>query len=180
MSWQDDLEALARERGSALVAYAYLLTGDLPAAQDLVQDALVRTFVRLGAGHDPQRLESYVRRAILNGVRDRFRRRATFVGAQPRLVDQPSVAYPDTVAADRVDVERALARLAPRERACVVLQHYEDLPVVEIAELLRLSQGAVRRYLADARARLGAMLGDTSSEDACRTEQVRLIPRRAR
>ena len=46
MSWEDDLDRLVTERGSALVAYAYLLTGDLSAAEDLVQDGLVRTFGR--------------------------------------------------------------------------------------------------------------------------------------
>lgn len=179
MGWQDDLDALARERGSALVAYAYLLTGDRPTAQDLVQDAFVRTFVRLGAGHDAQRLESYVRRAILNGVRDRFRRHSTFLGARSRLVE-PLSADPDQTAVDKVDVERALERLTPRERACVVLRHYEDLPTAEIAEQLGLSQGAVRRYLSDAHARLGALLGDGPSEEHGRTEPVRLTARRTR
>ena len=46
MSWEDDLDRLVTERGSALVAYAYLLTGDMSAAEDLVQDALVRTYSR--------------------------------------------------------------------------------------------------------------------------------------
>ena len=120
-----------------------------------------------------------MRRAILNGVRDRFRRRSTFLGARSRLVEPP-LGDPDQTAVDKVDVERALERLTPRERACVVLRHYEDLPTAEIAEQLGLSQGAVRRYLTDARTRLGALLGDGSSEDDSRTEPVRLTARRTR
>jgi hypothetical protein len=46
---------LARERGSALTSYAYLLTGDVAAAQDLVQDALVKVFVRTRKGFTPRR-----------------------------------------------------------------------------------------------------------------------------
>ena len=43
MAWDQQMERLARERGSALVGYAYLLTGELTAAQDLVQDCLLYT-----------------------------------------------------------------------------------------------------------------------------------------
>lgn len=68
MGWEDDLTTLARERGSALVAYAYLLTGEMAGAQDLVQDALVATFSRLRApsATGVEHLEAYVRQAILH------------------------------------------------------------------------------------------------------------------
>lgn len=46
MSWEDELDDFARLRGPALVGYAYLLTGELHAAQDLVQDAFVTTAPR--------------------------------------------------------------------------------------------------------------------------------------
>ena len=163
MSRQDVVETLARERGPALVGYAYLLTGDLATAQDAVQDALVHTFVRLRAGHDAQHAEAYVRQAILNGVRDGYRRRRTFLGARVRLAGSADPS-PDSVVVEHVDVQRALAALSPRERACVVLRHFEDLPVREVAEALRLSEGAVKRYLSDARARLGELLADEPEE----------------
>ena len=46
MGDEDLLAVLARERGRALFGYAHLLTGDRHAAEDLVQEALVRTFAR--------------------------------------------------------------------------------------------------------------------------------------
>lgn len=179
MAWQDDVDALARERGPALLAYAYLLTGDRVAAQDLVQDAFVRTFVRLRAGHDPDRLESYVRRAILNGARDGYRRRRTFLGARSRLAARPD-APPDLVAAEHADLERALAQLSPRERTCVVLRHLEDLSVAETAALLELSQGAVKRYLSDARAKLSRLLEDPDLVRATDPDTMPVSPRRSR
>src|SRR5665647_970761 len=46
MAWGEELTTVALERGPALVGYAYLLTGDLDSARDLVQEALVRTYGR--------------------------------------------------------------------------------------------------------------------------------------
>jgi DNA-directed RNA polymerase specialized sigma24 family protein len=66
--------ALARERGRALVGYAYLLTGNLRDAEDLVQDALVKTMVRARSGVDLDAAEAYVRRAVLTTFVDGHRR----------------------------------------------------------------------------------------------------------
>lgn len=173
MTWEDQLDELALRRGSALVGYAYLLTGDVHSARDLVQEAFVRTFSRRRRGADVDWLEGYVRRAILNVYRDAFRKRGTFLGVRHLLAEEPHRPGPDTVAGDRADVHSALARLTPRERACIVLRHYDDLTVPEIAAALALSEGAVKRYLSDARARLRPMLTDGSDEriEITRTER---------
>lgn len=159
MTWQDDLAAFAHERGSVLVGYARLLTGDVASAEDLVQDAIVHAWSRRQSGADIDRLEAYVRRAVLNGYLDRVRKergwrdRMRLVGA-PRPVESP-----ERGAVDRADVASALTRLSPRERACVVLRYYEDLTVPQIAARLDVSDGAVKRYLSDALRRLGPLLG---------------------
>jgi hypothetical protein len=54
---------------------------------------------------------------------------------------------------------RALRELSARQRACVVLYYYLDLPVQECADLLDLKPGAVKRYLYEARSRLAERLG---------------------
>lgn len=168
MAWEDELDELARRRGPALVGYAYLLTGDLHSAQDVVQEALVRTFVRRRAGAGVDSLESYVRRTVLNVYRDLYRRRRTWRGVR-HLVAEPSwYAPPDAAAVDHLDLHAGLGRLSPRERACVVLRYYEDLSVAEVADWLGISTGAVKRYLADARARLGPLLA--AADDADRAD----------
>lgn len=177
MAWEDELTTLARERGPALVAYASLLTGDLAAAQDLAQDALVATFSRLrrpgptGVEH----LEAYVRRAILNAFLNGRRRRERWDGIAPLVADgeQGLAQSPDAVATARADVHAALARLSPRERACVVLRHFEDLPVRDVADRLDLSEGAVKRYLSDARRRLAPLLGAGDDADVHLVEGAR-------
>jgi RNA polymerase sigma-70 factor (ECF subfamily) len=164
VSWEDELDSFARTRGPALVGYGYLLTGELHAAQDLVQDAFVRTFARHRAGTDAERIEAYVRQAMLNIYRDGYRKRRTWFGVRPLAAERSVYGPPDAVAADRIDVHNALARLSPRERACVVLRHYEALTVPEVAARLELSEGSVKRYLSDARARLGRLLDDDSHQ----------------
>src|SRR5659263_378344 len=77
--WQqradDAMATLARERGKALTGYAYLLTGDLRDAEDLVQDALVKTFVRRRSGLELGSAEGYLHRTILTTYIDGYRRR---------------------------------------------------------------------------------------------------------
>jgi RNA polymerase sigma factor (sigma-70 family) len=164
MASDEELGTLARERGPALVAYAYLLTGDLSAAQDLVQDALVKTFSRRRSGTEVEWLEAYVRRTILNVYLDGYRRSRRWAARMHLVVDQaPGYGPADDVAAARADVHAALGALSPRERACIVLRHYEDLTVPEIARRLGLQEGSVKRYLADARGRLGPLLAPGGS-----------------
>ena len=168
MVTDDALVALVRERGPRLVGYAYLLTGDLHAAEDLVQDAVVRTFSRRRSGADVEWLEAYVRRAILNIYLDGYRKRAGWARIRHLVVQEaqaPARRAPDSIATDRADVHAALGRLSPRERACVVLRHFEDMTVPEVADTLGLNEGTVKRYLSEARARLGPMLTDEDRAD---------------
>ncbi|WP_230685051.1 sigma-70 family RNA polymerase sigma factor [Cellulomonas sp. JZ18] len=56
-------------------------------------------------------------------------------------------------------MQQALATLPPRVRACMVLRHFDDLTVAQVAETLSLSVGAVKRYLSDGTRALEARLG---------------------
>ncbi|GIG29552.1 SigE family RNA polymerase sigma factor [Cellulomonas marina] len=153
--------ALVRERGRGLVAYAYLLTGRMGEAEDVVQDALVKTVVRARDGVDLDLAEAYVRRAILTTFVDGHRRRRRWQDLLPRLgagSDRPAPDAADRVTA-QVAVRAALATLPRRERACVVLRFYEDLSVPEIAGELGVSEGAVKRYLHTGTRRLEEQLG---------------------
>ena len=157
MSWEDELGRLMTERGPALVGYGYLLTGDVGAAEDLVQDALVRAFTRRRP-HDVVSVEAWVRRILLNLYLDAYRRRRRYDQVVPLLVPDEGRDAQDAVV-DRADVAAALRHLSPRERACVVLRFYDDLTIAEVAARLGLSTGAVKRYLSDARHRLEPVLG---------------------
>lgn len=158
--WESVLDDLVRTRRRALVGYAYLLSGDLREAEDLVQDALVKTFRRGRAARDFQLAEAYVRRAILSGFLDARRRSTRWASVSHLFVPDEQAPADD----DGPDLTAALACLSPRERACTVLRHYEDLSVAEVAARVGISEGAVKRYLSDARTKLAEALGAPVAE----------------
>lgn len=188
-TWQHALDELVRTRGRALVGYAYLLTGDAREAEDLVQDALVRTFSRGRGTREVASAEAYVRRAILTTYVDGFRRRRRWASIrhlaavpEPTPPDGPQ-AGPEPVVTTRVAVQQALALLPPRERACIVLRHFEDLTVAQVADVLSLSVGTVKRYLSDATRTLEAHLGglhDGADDPAPAADEVLVTVRRSR
>lgn len=159
-SWEVVVTELVAERGEALLRYATLLCGRRDDAADLVQDALVKTFGRLRNGFGVESAEAYVRRAILTTYIDRGRRITRWRGIAP-LEYRPDVLPAATPEVDlRLDLHEELAKLSPRERACLVLRYYDDLKVDDIAATLGISSGAVKRYLSDGLARMALSLAD--------------------
>lgn len=134
-----------------LLRAAYLLTGDLQHAEDLVQEALVKVAMRW----DRLALENptaYARTVIVRDNISRWRKRrgtreVSLVGDLRR--DEVS-SDPETA----LVVRRALDRLTPKQRAVVVLRHFEDLSIEEAARILRIGTGTVKSQNAAALARL--------------------------
>lgn len=159
-AWERVVTELVAERGDALLRYATLLTGSPDDAADLVQDALVGTFGRLRNGFGVASAESYVRRAILNASLDRGRRVSRWRRVAPSQYVPDELPPADDATGLRLDLHEELRKLAPRERACLVLRYYDDLKVDDIAEALGISSGAVKRYLSDGLAKMAIALAD--------------------
>lgn len=141
-----------RARGAALHRTAFLLTGDWALAEDLLQTALAKSYLRWDRIDDH---EGYVRRVLANTHATWWRRR--WRGEVPHDV------LPDTVHVDRwADVDArsallaALARLPRRMRAVVVLRYHEDLSEADVAAALGISVGTVKSQCAKALAKLRA------------------------
>ena len=158
--WDEVATTLIADRGAALARYAFLLCGDRDDAQDLVQEALVRTFSKPRLGLGVERAEAYVRRAILNEVIDRSRRDANWRRVRHLVAPEPSTPSATPGSDDRIDLMARIRELSPRQSACIVLRYYDDLPVAGVAATLGISQGAVKRYLSDALRALSAAMGD--------------------
>ena len=167
--WQSVLATLVTERGDALTRYAWLISGSTDDAADLVQDALVKTFGRLRNGFSVISAEAYVRRVILNAWLDGGRRtsrwrRIAHLSAVPEFQDSTASATDS-----RLDLSAELAKLSPRERACIVLRYYEDLKVNDIADWLGISSGAVKRYLSDGLGKMAIALAEEPPSTSTKT-----------
>lgn len=153
-----DFDSWVAARGPALLRLAYVLTGNGPDAEDVVQDALSRAlprWSRIAGVEDP---DAYVRRMVVNAHVSRwrkFRRREVPVEAVRDRVVPAGMA-----AEDRDRLWRACQALPVDQRTAVVLRFYEDLDYAEIAALTGLREGSVRsrvsRGIAAMRHDLGA------------------------
>lgn len=153
------LAQVVHERGDALVRYAYLLTGDVPGAQDLLQDALVKVLARSRSGFEPDVLEAYVRRAIVTLYIDGYRRRRSWARVQHLFRPDDVAPMPPGGSEESLDLHAALETLGRQERAAVVLRYFDDLTVPEVAQAMGLAPGTVKRYLSNATRRLQQRLG---------------------
>ncbi|MFD4422798.1 sigma-70 family RNA polymerase sigma factor [Agromyces sp. NPDC058484] len=148
-AWDEVATTLVARRGDALSRYAYLLTGSVDDAADLVQDALVRTFGTPRLALTLPRAEAYVRRAILNAVIDRSRRDGTWRRVRHLTLAPAFVESAAAASDERLDLIERVRELSPRQAACIVLRYYDDLTVDGVAQTLGISSGAVKRYLSD-------------------------------
>lgn len=165
-AWDEVATRLVVERGDALSRYAYLLTGSVDDAADLVQEALVRTFGTPRIALTLPRAEAYVRRAILNQVIDRSRRDGTWRRVRHLAVEPVASESPAEASDERLDLIERVRALAPRQAACIVLRYYEDLTVDGIAAVLGISSGAVKRYLSDGLRALSSTIDPTGARGA--------------
>jgi RNA polymerase sigma-70 factor (ECF subfamily) len=172
-AWSDMLEELLRSRRPALIGYAALLIGDRNEAEDLVHDAVVRTFGRPRSFPSLNAADAYVRRAIASAFIDGARSKRSWLGAMRRSVAEEAV--PEDDAANRLDLRAALHTLPRRQRTCVVMRFYDDMRVGDIAEALGLSDGAVKRYLSDGIHHLNAALGTTADPNPADTPTAEVV-----
>jgi len=151
--------AFVEQATPSLLRTAWLLTGDHHAAHDLVQAALVRTYVAWPRVR-PETALAYARRVLVNERTDRWRR----TGAEHAVATPPeSAATPGSATEDRDVVVRLLATLPEQQRKVVVLRYYADLSEQATAEILNISVGAVKsaasRGLATLRTQLAGIEG---------------------
>lgn len=132
-----------------LAGYGWSLTGDAAAGDELAQEAMTRVYARWGLMRDPR---PYAYRVVTNLVRDGWRAQARERSHWDALVADDTVAGPDSSTLD------AVRRLSPALREAVLLHYYADLPVDEVARVLRRPVGTVKRRLFDARTALAAAL----------------------
>jgi len=145
----------------ALRRVAYLLCGDEHRADDVVQVAITRLYTSWRRARDADDLDAYARAVVVHTFLNEQRRswaRIRLVGRADDLPPAPAAAGPDLETREQLRI--ALTRVPPRQRAVLVLRFLLDLPVAEVARMLRCSEGTVKSQtslgLAAVRRQLGA------------------------
>ncbi|GAA2794633.1 RNA polymerase sigma24 factor [Streptomyces platensis subsp. clarensis] len=162
----DEFLEFASARSGHLFRSACLLTsGDTHLAEDLVQDTLGRMYVHWGRMHRVGNPAGYAQTVLVRSFLSHRRRRSA--------TERPLGELPDQAPADgedpalRIALLDALAGLAPKDRAVVVLRYWEDRSIEETADALNVSSAAVRtrstRALAKLRRRLGGSIGELAA-----------------
>lgn len=149
---------LAATHARRLHAVAVGILRDREAAEDAVQHALLQIWRDLPRLRDEQRFEAWSYRVLVRACYAEMRRVRRWV---PDLLERSAThAHPDPSAsvADRDQLERGFRRLSADHRAVVVLHHYLDLPMDEIALILEIPPGTARSRLHRAMAVLRAAL----------------------
>ena len=161
-----EFEAFVAASSDRLLRTAYLLTGDLGHAEDVVQTALLRTARRWRSAK--QAPEAYARTVVANLAKDRWRALGRRPAEAP-LEHDVALDRPD-VLLDRDALVRAARGLPEGQRAVLVLRFFDDLSVEETARTLGVSTGTVKsqtsRALAGLRTALASTQAPTTRENA--------------
>jgi RNA polymerase sigma-70 factor (sigma-E family) len=143
----DDFAAFVRANTSALLRTAYLLAGDAVAAEELVQDTLVRLYPRWELVRAAAAPLAYVRRSLanqfVNQTRRPWRRELSVDSVPERLDERDGTTRFD----DRDEMAGLLAALPDRQRTALVLRYFHDLPDEEIGAALGCRLGTVRSLI---------------------------------
>ncbi|HZP31118.1 MAG TPA: sigma-70 family RNA polymerase sigma factor [Acidimicrobiia bacterium] len=155
-----DFDELFREHYWPMVRSLSVACGDPEAAADAVQEAFTRAFVRWRRISRYDSPSAWVRHVALNRVRDHFRHEERGVRARARLAGHARESVPPPELHDApADVATMLAILPKQQRIAAALYYVEELSVREIAETMKLSEGAVKYHLHAARTALRDRLG---------------------
>ncbi|OEJ32565.1 SigE family RNA polymerase sigma factor [Streptomyces subrutilus] len=165
---RDGFREFAAGRSGHLYRSACLLTsGDTHLAEDLVQETLGRMYLVWGRISRIDNPPAYAQTVLVRAFLTHQRRRSA--GERPvGEFPEPGAAAPggDCDPALRLTLLEALGRLAPKDRAVLVLRYWEDRSVEETADAMNSSSAAVRTRTTRALARLRDQLGGSLAEFA--------------
>ena len=154
-------------RSAALHRAAYLMVGERQLAQDLLQEALTKTYVAWPRLRDLSKAEAYTRKVITTTAISWYRRKSwqassrTDDAARERIVDRAR-----RLLTQREWLWTALQELPPRQRAAIVLRFYEDLTEAQTAAAMGCAVGTVKSQVSAGLAKLRAQLGDRFGDQA--------------
>jgi RNA polymerase sigma-70 factor (sigma-E family) len=160
---EERFRAMADAELPRLRRFALAVTSDPHRADDLVQGALERMYVAWPRTHDVGNPGAYLRTVVI--------RLAISESRRPWRREHSTDTLPETGHDNEagsvlgLDLARALAGLSIKQRAIVVMRYIEDRPVDDVAQVMGIATGTVKRQSADAVAKLRRILGEDFLDD---------------
>jgi len=155
-------QALMARHLPKMLTVARRMLGNQAEAEDAVQDAFLKLWTH-AARWEPGRalFETWLYRVVLNKCYDRLRRKPTAKLDEAAEIADPAPQADQLLQGSAVaqEIEAALAELPERQRAAIVLCHYQDCGNIEAAEILGISVEALESLLSRGRRTLRARLG---------------------
>jgi RNA polymerase sigma-70 factor (ECF subfamily) len=146
-----EFDVFYRDGYQRLVGQVFILTTDLGAAQDAVQEAFVRAWARWADVAELDVPEAWVRRVAMNIAVSGWRRVNRVV---PSLPIMANVVFPDEV----VEVLELLSQLPEVQRRVLALHHLVGMSIEDVAAEVGAPVGTVKSWLARGRHRLSALI----------------------
>jgi RNA polymerase sigma-70 factor, ECF subfamily len=156
---EEAFASLAVAAGDRLHAVAHRILRDTDLAEDATQQALLSIWRDLPQLRDPARFDAWSYRLLVRACyAEGSRARRSVPSLRLLPADRPEVTEGLSSVVDRDQLERGFRRLSIDHRAVVVLHHYLDLPLDEVADVLGVPAGTVRSRLHHAMRGLRAAL----------------------
>lgn len=133
---------------------AYAITGERGSAEDAVQSAWVVAWRKLAAVREPERVRSWLMSVAVNEARQIVRRRRRVSVVEIPSETEAAARTDPAVGIARLDLDRALRRLSPDDRALIALRYVAGFDAPEIATITGRSASGIRARLSRLTARL--------------------------
>ena len=144
---------LVLEHSHAMFRLAWRLSGDETAAEDIVQEAFIKAWRKIGDFRMDASFKSWLHRITVNTAMDYLRkhvRRKQFETQEPEWEGIDHAAeISDT--GTQIDISRqtqvAMMDLSESERTALLLKHYEGHSIQEVAQIMEITTGACKQNI---------------------------------
>lgn len=151
----DAFTEIATALHNRLYRVALNLLSDVHLAEDATQHTVIEMWRNLPRLREPNKLESWAHRIVVNACRREGRKKARWIQAiVAKPVEDPAASQGFATVAHRDQLERGFQQLPKEQREVLVLHHYASLPLREVAEVLDIPIGTASSRLSRA---MGAM-----------------------
>jgi RNA polymerase sigma-70 factor (ECF subfamily) len=162
---ENEVAAVYARSCGRLIGLLTVMGGSSADAEEIAQDAFVKLLEKWSSVRDYDDLDAWLRTVAVRMLISRRRRRTVATVGLGRLRARAQLAAQPGTEDERMDLLAALETLPVSYRAAVVLHHVQDLPVDEVAAVLRVPSGTVKSRLSRARAALAPLLTDSPESE---------------